>query len=214
MTMLCDDGKIACDDTGLLIRRYYPWGAKRIPYESIALSPHGRVHPEPELVDEAALHEHGSKLAAPDQSEIAFALLELGDALDDVPGDQRGVPLERLCKSSRGDELGIGLMRSAHGPFWLGQYSARPSYVFLPRSIAPDRSNSARQASSCLPSGTNHSSSVITLSTVICVERTMLPVHPAYPMTRFRPTRALRRRGRMRPPGLCLSREWGWSDHG
>jgi Bacterial PH domain len=33
--MLYDDGKIACDDTGLLIRRYYPWGVKRIPYASI-----------------------------------------------------------------------------------------------------------------------------------------------------------------------------------
>jgi hypothetical protein len=34
-TMLYDDGKIACDKTSLLIRRYYPWGAKRIPYSSI-----------------------------------------------------------------------------------------------------------------------------------------------------------------------------------
>jgi hypothetical protein len=34
-TMLYDDGLIACDDTGLLIRRYYPWGSKRIPYTSI-----------------------------------------------------------------------------------------------------------------------------------------------------------------------------------
>jgi Bacterial PH domain len=33
--MLYDDGRIACDDTGLLIRRYYPWGHKRIPYSSI-----------------------------------------------------------------------------------------------------------------------------------------------------------------------------------
>lgn len=30
-----DDGLIACDDDGLLIRRYYPWGAKRIPYASL-----------------------------------------------------------------------------------------------------------------------------------------------------------------------------------
>jgi hypothetical protein len=34
-TALYDDGKIACDETGLLIRRYYPWGAKHIPYTSI-----------------------------------------------------------------------------------------------------------------------------------------------------------------------------------
>jgi hypothetical protein len=27
-----DDGKVACDEDGLLIRRYYPWGAKRVPY--------------------------------------------------------------------------------------------------------------------------------------------------------------------------------------
>ena len=33
--MLYDDGKIACDDTGLIIRQYYPWGAKKIPYSSI-----------------------------------------------------------------------------------------------------------------------------------------------------------------------------------
>ncbi len=30
-----DDGRIVCDDEGLLIRRYYPWGAKRVPYSSI-----------------------------------------------------------------------------------------------------------------------------------------------------------------------------------
>ncbi len=30
-----DDGRIACDDTGILIRWYYPWGAKRIPYHAI-----------------------------------------------------------------------------------------------------------------------------------------------------------------------------------
>ena len=29
------DGGILCDDHGLTIRRYYPWGAKRIPYTSI-----------------------------------------------------------------------------------------------------------------------------------------------------------------------------------
>jgi hypothetical protein len=30
-----DDGAIRCDDQGLSIRRYYPWGTKRIPYASI-----------------------------------------------------------------------------------------------------------------------------------------------------------------------------------
>jgi hypothetical protein len=30
-----DDGRISCDDDGLVIRWYYPWGAKRIPYASI-----------------------------------------------------------------------------------------------------------------------------------------------------------------------------------
>lgn len=34
-TPLYDDGGIACDDHGLVIRRYYPWGAKRILYTSI-----------------------------------------------------------------------------------------------------------------------------------------------------------------------------------
>ena len=33
--VLYDDGKIACDDRGLVIRRYYPWGAKTIPYGAI-----------------------------------------------------------------------------------------------------------------------------------------------------------------------------------
>jgi hypothetical protein len=33
--MLYDDGRIACDDAALLIRRYYPWGTKTIPYSSI-----------------------------------------------------------------------------------------------------------------------------------------------------------------------------------
>jgi hypothetical protein len=30
-----DDGGVVCDDQSLLIRRYYPWGAKRIPYSAI-----------------------------------------------------------------------------------------------------------------------------------------------------------------------------------
>jgi hypothetical protein len=33
--VLYDDGRISCDETALLIRRYYPWGGKRIPYGSI-----------------------------------------------------------------------------------------------------------------------------------------------------------------------------------
>ena len=33
--MLYDDGKIACDETSLIIKRYYPWGAKTIPYSAI-----------------------------------------------------------------------------------------------------------------------------------------------------------------------------------
>ena len=38
-------------------------------------------------------------------------------------------------------------------------------------TMAADRSNSARQAASCDPSAANQSSTVITPSTVICVER-------------------------------------------
>jgi hypothetical protein len=34
-TNLYRDGTISCDDQGLSIRRYYPWGAKRIRYASI-----------------------------------------------------------------------------------------------------------------------------------------------------------------------------------
>jgi|HubBroStandDraft_6_1064221.scaffolds.fasta_scaffold119680_1 hypothetical protein len=30
-----DDGRIVCDEGGLLIREYYPWGAKRIPYAAL-----------------------------------------------------------------------------------------------------------------------------------------------------------------------------------
>jgi len=30
-----DDGLIRCDEHALSIRRYYPWGTKRIPYTSI-----------------------------------------------------------------------------------------------------------------------------------------------------------------------------------
>jgi hypothetical protein len=33
--MLYDDGRIACDDQGLIIRWYYPWGAKKLRYPSI-----------------------------------------------------------------------------------------------------------------------------------------------------------------------------------
>lgn len=32
---LYDDGSIACDDTGVVVRRYYPWGSKRIAYSSL-----------------------------------------------------------------------------------------------------------------------------------------------------------------------------------
>jgi hypothetical protein len=34
-TATYDDGAIRCDDQELIIRRYYPWGAKRIRYTSI-----------------------------------------------------------------------------------------------------------------------------------------------------------------------------------
>lgn len=34
-TATYDDGLIRCDDQELIIRRYYPWGAKRIRYTSI-----------------------------------------------------------------------------------------------------------------------------------------------------------------------------------
>lgn len=30
-----DDGSVACDETGLAIQRYYPWGARRILYGEI-----------------------------------------------------------------------------------------------------------------------------------------------------------------------------------
>src|SRR5579871_6240200 len=30
-----DDGLIACDASGLVIKRYYPWGPKRVPFASI-----------------------------------------------------------------------------------------------------------------------------------------------------------------------------------
>jgi hypothetical protein len=33
--VLYDDGSIACDDAGLVIRRYYPWGAKTVPYATV-----------------------------------------------------------------------------------------------------------------------------------------------------------------------------------
>lgn len=33
--MLYDDGRIACDERGVTIRWYYPWGTKRVPYDAI-----------------------------------------------------------------------------------------------------------------------------------------------------------------------------------
>jgi len=33
--MLYDDGRIACGETGVIIRWYYPWGAKKIGYTAI-----------------------------------------------------------------------------------------------------------------------------------------------------------------------------------
>jgi hypothetical protein len=33
--VLYDDGKIACDEDGLILRWYYPWGSKRIPYRTV-----------------------------------------------------------------------------------------------------------------------------------------------------------------------------------
>lgn len=32
---LYDDGRITCDEDGVVIHWYYPWGSKRIPYRSI-----------------------------------------------------------------------------------------------------------------------------------------------------------------------------------
>ena len=34
--MLYDDGVISCDETRVIVRWYYPWGAKSIPYASIS----------------------------------------------------------------------------------------------------------------------------------------------------------------------------------
>lgn len=33
--MLYDDGRIRCDETGIRLGMYYPWGAKRIAYSAI-----------------------------------------------------------------------------------------------------------------------------------------------------------------------------------
>ena len=33
--MLYDDGRVACDDTALIVGWYYLWGKKRIPYSTI-----------------------------------------------------------------------------------------------------------------------------------------------------------------------------------
>ena len=35
MATLYDDGRITCDDDGVTIGWYYPWGAKRIPFGAI-----------------------------------------------------------------------------------------------------------------------------------------------------------------------------------
>ncbi len=43
--MLYDDGGIACDDTSLIIRLYYPWGAKKLPYSSIRSVKRRRLTP-------------------------------------------------------------------------------------------------------------------------------------------------------------------------
>jgi hypothetical protein len=32
---LYDDGEIICDEAGVVIKRYYPWGSKHVPYHSI-----------------------------------------------------------------------------------------------------------------------------------------------------------------------------------
>ena len=37
---LYDDGEIRLDETGLLIRRYYPWGGKRVTYSSLRAVQH------------------------------------------------------------------------------------------------------------------------------------------------------------------------------
>ena len=40
--VLYDDGRIACDDSGVIIGWYYLWGRKRIPYSAIRA-----VHKQP-----------------------------------------------------------------------------------------------------------------------------------------------------------------------
>lgn len=35
MTPLYDDGRIECDDNGITVRWYYPWGSRRIPFRDI-----------------------------------------------------------------------------------------------------------------------------------------------------------------------------------
>jgi len=41
-TAMYDDAEVVCDDNAIVIKHYYPWGAKRIPYASIR-----RVQPLP-----------------------------------------------------------------------------------------------------------------------------------------------------------------------
>ena len=61
----------------------------------LAGAPHGRVRPEPQLVDDAALDERAGELAAADHRQVALTLLQLRNARDGVAVDQRGVPLQR-----------------------------------------------------------------------------------------------------------------------
>lgn len=32
---LYDDGRVSCDESGITLRWYFPWGSKKIPYRSI-----------------------------------------------------------------------------------------------------------------------------------------------------------------------------------
>lgn len=34
-TELYNDGRVSCDEDGITLRWYYPWGSKRVPYRSI-----------------------------------------------------------------------------------------------------------------------------------------------------------------------------------
>lgn len=108
--MLYDDGKIACDEAGLLVRRYYLWGAKRIEYcaiTSVVRRPLAKLRGSRRIWGSSDLtHWYNLDRARPDKS-VAIEIHTAGRTIPVItPDDPERVYAILVVKTGAGPPLG------------------------------------------------------------------------------------------------------------